>query len=205
MNNYGFVIAVLLASSVGAWGCATHQRICNDIGLGELDCCLADSSKTPAMIYHHCENGAEDCAARFKAREYLDDDRIEIAAHLFADAYSPVHWHKFNGVSCHSEFETAVDKAINNPDFNVSVNCEKLDGTQFAFYMDKYYLETVERGVQRDFGYINMTPTLAPPIPELPKQEGWWEMLIRYLGELIKGAAGLVDDGVQQILQGRRL
>jgi hypothetical protein len=141
------LVVISIASSVGAWSCATHEKICGGIGLSNLDCCLADSSKTPAMTFHHCEGNAVDCAARVKAQAFLLEGRREIAAHLFADAYSPVHWVSFNESSCHSKFESAVNKLASNPSFNVSVDCVLKNGSRFLFVVNESYLRGVEFAV----------------------------------------------------------
>ena len=141
-----FFLLVIFSNRTESWGCTTHQYICDQAGHPELDCCLADVTQTPPAYYHHCENNATDCNARVKAEEFWQQGRPEIAAHLWADAWSVVHW---KSVTCHSEFEKKVDEFVKNiqqgkqnPLYGVTIiDCiDKKTGANVTPYINGAYL-----------------------------------------------------------------
>ena len=162
------LFAAMFASFTQAWNCETHTFICEKAGLGDLDCCLADASRTPGFTLHHCANNTDDCDARVAAREYLEAGRPEIAAHLFADAMSPPHWYSFtdeDSSRCHSSFESKVDTRL-SPDNTAlwpatAIDCHTTDGGVVNLSVDMAYLNQV-------IAYVNheLQPESAQPTPQ---------------------------------------
>jgi hypothetical protein len=190
------LIAILLLSSIAyAWNCETHTYICEQAGLGNLDCCLADSNYTPGLSEHHCANNTDDCEAREAAREYLEAGRPEIAAHLFADSMSPPHWYSFtdeDSSRCHSSVETKVGTRL-QPDSTTiwpvtAIGCHTKDGRIVDLDVDMAYMIRVIGYVSNEVVPGNHTiPTPGPAvvISESSRLDMWIVFIAIIVGVIV--------------------
>lgn len=166
---------VVVAASVSAWSCDTHQWLCKEAGYSQLDCCLADKNQTPSAVYHHCEGGpfSPDCKAMQKAEEFLEQGRPEIFAHLFADSYTPVHQYSTDYDSCHGKFEDMVNAHVHTAPANssywtffVRVDCVTKDTNRTVHFVanNTYMVEVAGLLKARLDSYYNNTAATAVPV-----------------------------------------
>jgi hypothetical protein len=174
MGRY-FILVLLFLITVGdtfAWTGYTHQWICDNAGLSELNCANADDPKMqsqhPDINFknHHCTQGAYDCSARLIADKYLKINTTEargFAAHLYSDSMVPVHWYSTDYDTCHKIFEDGVEEKLKNSqnirydlfnsqfDFsswNITMQCPAKFGKEnrtVELYADNKYMDTVVR------------------------------------------------------------
>jgi len=136
-------VLFLVSTTVSAWGCTTHQWICEQAGFGGLDCCEADGNVSP--VFHHCADNAPDCKARIKAAE-LFNASPNFAAHLYADSLSPPHWYSFNEsdyYSCHTRFEREVNDRVGLSNWTLGRSCGTRDGQVVYVEASDVYLAQV--------------------------------------------------------------
>lgn len=156
------LLVLLIVSSIAtAWSCSTHQYICDEAGLSNLDCCYADREQEPLAFYHHCASNTTDCKARTFANKYLNSGpeynmttevKTQIWAHLISDSYCPVHWESLTS-KCHSEFEDKVESMVekqNYENWTVTTTCNNMTFT--ASKSDLLAISNALTGVQPDTG-----------------------------------------------------
>jgi len=156
------LLLLLAASFASAWGCNTHQWICEEAGVGFLDCCAADGKVAP--VFHLCENNAQDCAARVKAAE-LFNATPAYAAHLYADLLAPSHRYSFDESSyydCYTAFESDVDDRIGSLNWTLWRSCDTRDG-------EPAYVEASDAYMAQVVAYVKLKMAgVMPPVVVSP-------------------------------------
>ncbi len=157
------IIAYLLAFAISisftsAWSDYTHQWICDEAGLSQYDCAIADDLSYQKKINvsnngHLCVNDTIDCRARVLAKRFFFT-RPELSLHLWADSRTPVHWHNFGFEGCHREFEDCVNSNLRfgNTDWKCSIECTDLTTRQkFVNSADHQYMLSVVNYVKEQY------------------------------------------------------
>ena len=155
-----YLVAFLLTASVAsAWLDYTHQWICDQAGLSQYNCSIADDvafqKKHPgsANRYHLCINNTADCTARKQAEEFFIPNP-EISLHMWADSMAQVHWHNFGFEGCHQEFEDCVNSNLKfgNTNWQCSIDCtDLLLKEKFSNHADYNYMLSVVDYVKRQY------------------------------------------------------
>ncbi len=165
-----FILFLLAINFTSAWTGYTHDWICNNAGLSNLDCHSADNVQVQkeypglGFVNHHCTNNSNLCSARksaLKFKEMGTPETAGFAAHLYADALVPVHWHSHD--SCHSVFEKKIEEALKSTGrykikifsdviyasyWSVNMTCYAKDiDENVALYADSNYMEYVVNSV----------------------------------------------------------
>lgn len=144
-----FIILFLLAINfTSAWSGYTHDWICERAGLGELDCHAADNVQVQkgypglGFVNHHCTNNSNLCSARVSANKFKEmgtPETLGFAAHLYADALVPVHWHSYDYDSCHGIFEDRIEENLKNSNyFKIKIFNDVMDMSYWSVNMTCY-------------------------------------------------------------------
>lgn len=144
------LFVIIISNNTYSWTGYTHEWICNNAGLSNIDCRNADNPQIQKNYSglnfknHHCTNNSELCTARFQAEKFKNLNSTitsGFAAHLYADSMVPVHWYSLDYESCHKKFEDKVEFELKN-----SENLEyRFFGSRFDFSNWSFTMQCIDK------------------------------------------------------------